>query len=70
MAIAAPPGTPGNYVEGLRNAETNLGNLIADANRFTGGAEVGLQNGGGIRAIINAGNISVGTPSTCCLSPT
>ncbi len=54
-------GTAGNYVEGVRNAETNLGNLIADANRFTGGAEVGFQNGGGIRASISGpGNLSVG----------
>jgi len=54
-------GTPGNYTTGVRNAETNLGNLIADANRFAGEAEVAIQNGGGIRApITGPGNLSVG----------
>jgi 2',3'-cyclic-nucleotide 2'-phosphodiesterase (5'-nucleotidase family) len=33
-----------------RGGETNLGNLIADALRDWGEADVGLQNGGGIRS--------------------
>ena len=54
-------GTPGAYTEGVRNAETGLGNLVADAMRFAGYAEVAIQNGGGIRASIGvAGNLSVG----------
>ncbi|MDX2185380.1 MAG: 5'-nucleotidase C-terminal domain-containing protein [Opitutaceae bacterium] len=55
------PGTPGNYIEGVRNAETALGNLVTDALRFAGGTDVAVQNGGGIRANITAvGNVSVG----------
>jgi 5'-nucleotidase/UDP-sugar diphosphatase len=37
---------------GVRNAETNLGNLVADSGRFASGADVHLQNGGGVRASI------------------
>ncbi len=47
-------GTPGNYTEGVRNAETGLGNLVADAMRFSGAAQVSIQNGGGIRTSIPA----------------
>lgn len=55
------PGTPGNYTEGVRNADTGLGNLVADAMGFAGFAEVAIQNGGGIRTNINGpGNVSVG----------
>lgn len=54
-------GTPGNYVEGVRNAETGLGNLVADAMRFAGSADVAIQNGGGIRvSIAGPGNVSTG----------
>ena len=54
-------GTPGNYIEGVRNAETGLGNLVADAMRFAGSANVAIQNGGGIRTnITGPGNVSVG----------
>jgi 5'-nucleotidase / UDP-sugar diphosphatase len=46
---------------GIRNAEMNLGNLVADAMRYAGEAEVAIQNGGGIRTSISGpGNISVG----------
>jgi 5'-nucleotidase len=46
---------------GIRNAEMNLGNLVADAMRYAGDAEVAIQNGGGIRTSISGpGNISVG----------
>jgi 5'-nucleotidase / UDP-sugar diphosphatase len=49
------------FVPGVRNAETGLGNLVADAMRFAGKAEVAIQNGGGIRtSIATAGNVSVG----------
>jgi 2',3'-cyclic-nucleotide 2'-phosphodiesterase (5'-nucleotidase family) len=42
----------------VRNGETNLGDLCADAYRFVLGADIGLSNGGGVRASIKAGNIT------------
>lgn len=42
----------------IRNSETNLGDLCADAFRVELGADVGLMNGGGIRADVKAGNIT------------
>ena len=42
-----------------RRMETNLGDLIADAYRSITGADVGLVNGGGIRAIIKKGDITI-----------
>lgn len=54
-------GTDGNYIAGVRNAETGLGNLVADAMRFAGGSDVAIQNSGGIRTnIAGPGNVSVG----------
>ncbi|MDP3873833.1 MAG: 5'-nucleotidase C-terminal domain-containing protein [Methyloversatilis sp.] len=53
-------GTPGSFQAGVRNAETNLGNLVADAMRHAGGTDIAIQNGGGIRVSINAGDVSVG----------
>jgi 5'-nucleotidase len=47
----------------VRTKETNLGNLIADALLEKGrsaGAQIGLMNGGGIRASIDAGPITLG----------
>lgn len=43
----------------IRCAETNLGDLCADAYRVMGGADIGLVNGGGIRVKINAGDITL-----------
>jgi 5'-nucleotidase / UDP-sugar diphosphatase len=54
------PGSPGSFTAGIRNAETNMGNLVADAMRFAGGSEVAIQNGGGVRADIAAGDVTVG----------
>lgn len=61
------PATTCQYTAGVRNADTGLGNLVADAMRFAGNADVAIQNGGGIRTNIagptpgNASaNISVG----------
>lgn len=52
---------PCTFVAGVRNAETGLGNLVADAMRFAGKTEVAIQNSGGIRTnIASAGNVSVG----------
>lgn len=58
---ATCPAAPCQYAEGVRNAETGLGNLVADAMRLAGKAEVAIQNGGGIRTSIAApGNVTVG----------
>lgn len=42
----------------IRLAETNLGDFCADAYRLVTGADIGLINGGGIRADINAGDVT------------
>ncbi len=42
----------------IRNAETNLGDLCADAYRIITGADIGFVNGGGIRNNINKGDIT------------
>ncbi len=44
---------------GVRQRETNLGNLTADIVRQTAGAEVAIINGGSIRTGINKGEIKV-----------
>lgn len=44
----------------VRTKETNLGNLVADVMRNAVGADVALTNGGGIRASINQGPITLG----------
>lgn len=44
--------------ENVRTKETNLGNLATDAFRYATGADVAFTNGGGIRASIEAGNIT------------
>ena len=49
---------PATGERAVRSAETNLGDLTADAYRFVLGADIGLSNGGGIRANIAAGNIT------------
>ena len=43
----------------VRNSETNLGDLCADAFRAVTDADIGYFNGGGIRAEIPAGNITL-----------
>ena len=44
----------------VRNRETNLGNLCADAIRSEANADVAVMNGGGIRASMKAGEITYG----------
>jgi len=45
----------------VRNAETNLGDLVTDAFRsIVPGAQICVQNGGAIRKTINKGTITVG----------
>ena len=43
----------------VRNSEANIGNLCADAIRHGTKAEIALINGGGIRASIDAGDITI-----------
>lgn len=50
---------------GIRTSETNLGNLVADgmlatAKTIDSDTVIAVQNGGGIRASINVGDITVG----------
>lgn len=65
-ARGAAGAMPGSFTVGVRNAETNLGNLVADAilSAAGGGARIALQNGGGIRASIDQGDISRGETAT------
>ena len=44
----------------VRSAETNLGDLCADAYRILLGADIGFVNGGGVRDNIAAGDITYG----------
>ena len=42
----------------IRNSETNLGDFCADAFRIVTNSDVGVINGGGIRAPLNSGKIT------------
>jgi 2',3'-cyclic-nucleotide 2'-phosphodiesterase (5'-nucleotidase family) len=44
----------------VRGQETNAGDLVADAYRYALKADIGFENGGGIRNDINAGDITYG----------
>ena len=44
----------------VRNQETNAGDLVADAYRHAMKADIGFENGGGIRNDIMAGDITYG----------
>ncbi len=44
--------------EKVRTGETNLGNLLTDAMLDVSGADIAITNGGGIRASIDAGEIT------------
>ncbi len=46
----------GNWV--IRTKETNMGNFVADAYRAVSGADIGFVNGGGVRAAIEAGEVT------------
>lgn len=50
----------GKPVRIVRRMETNLGDLCADAFRDQSGADVAFVNGGGVRASIPAGDITLG----------
>ena len=49
---------PATGERAVRSAETNLGDLCADAYRYQLGADIGLMNGGGVRDSIAAGTIT------------
>ena len=51
---------PATGERAVRTAETNLGDLCADAYRIVLGADVAIVNGGGVRADIEAGDITYG----------
>ena len=48
------------YDDDIRISEMPLGNLIADATLYATGADIALQNGGGMRDVIAAGEITHG----------
>ena len=50
---------PATDVRIVRTAETNLGDLCADAYRAMSGADVAFVNGGGVRVAIKAGEITL-----------
>ena len=50
---------PEGTARAIRNRETNLGDLCADAYRVTRGADIAIVNGGGIRKQIEAGDITL-----------
>lgn len=56
-AVADASGSP---VRMVRRAETNLGDLCADAFRDQGRADIGIVNGGGVRVDIDKGDITYG----------
>jgi len=49
----------GKPIRMVRRAETNLGDLCADAYRAQSGADIAFVNGGGIRVNIDAGDITL-----------
>ena len=50
----------------VRRAETNLGDFVADSFRIHSGADIGLSNGGGLRASISKGKITMKDLLTTC----
>ncbi|MBR1478902.1 MAG: bifunctional metallophosphatase/5'-nucleotidase [Lachnospiraceae bacterium] len=50
----------GDPIRMIRRAETNLGDLVADAYRLQMGADVAIANGGSIRVNIDKGDITYG----------
>jgi len=49
----------GSPIRMIRRAETNLGDLCADAYRNQSGADIAFVNGGGIRSNISAGDVTL-----------
>ncbi len=59
-SVSLPTVDPVSGERLIRNQETNLGDFCADAYRWALQADVGLINGGGIRADLPAGEITYG----------
>ena len=59
-AVALTTKDPATGERAVRTAETNLGDLCADAYRNVLGADIAFVNGGGVRADIEAGDITYG----------
>ncbi len=61
--MAEPIGSTGVFLDGeratVRLKESNLGNLVADALKHFTDADIAFQNGGGIRASIKEGTITL-----------
>ncbi|WP_050739134.1 bifunctional metallophosphatase/5'-nucleotidase [Acetobacterium bakii] len=53
-------GNTGNIWEDVRLGELNLGRVLTDSYLFTTGADIAVENAGGIRAEIAAGDITMG----------
>jgi len=56
--IIRPEGTTDSHYIYCRHQECSVGNLLTDAIKWSGNAEVTIINGGGIRSNINKGNIT------------
>ena len=50
----------GSPIRSVRRAETNLGDLCADAYRDQSGAQIAFVNGGGVRVSIKEGDVTLG----------
>ena len=61
LTINDPEAVDSNFkpVRMVRRAETNLGDLCADAYRAQSGADIAFVNGGGVRVNIEAGKITL-----------
>ena len=53
-------GTTDNIWQDIRLGELNLGRALSDSYRFITGADIAVENAGGIRALIPAGDINKG----------
>lgn len=49
---------PANGIRLVRNQETNIGDLCADAYRYISGADIAFVNGGGVRSDLRKGNLT------------
>lgn len=62
--VASAPEVLNGERENVRTGETNLSRLVASAMLAESGADIAMTNGGGIRASIDAGPITVGEVQT------
>jgi len=60
VLLSSARGTDDGTIKGVRNSEQALGNLVADAMRVIGDADIAVTNGGGLRADIRIGSITKG----------